>query len=165
MTTESPPPATLALLEGFPVHVRLPVQWGDQDAFGHVNNTVYLRWFETARIAYSDRAGLLQIDQSQKLAPILAAVSCNYRRQIRFPDTVWVGARVSKLGRTSLTMQHRVVSERQELIAAEGDCVVVTFDYQQQKPVPVPEELRLALRRLEGPTLENRPSSPKTPSE
>jgi acyl-CoA thioesterase FadM len=62
-------------------------------------------------------------------------------------------------------MQHRVVSERQELIAAEGDCVVVTFDYQQQKPVPVPEELRLALRRLEGPTLENRPSSPKTPSE
>ena len=73
MTTECPSSVTRALLEGFPVHVRLPVQWGDQDAFGHVNNTVYLRWFETARIAYSDRAGLLQIDQSQRLAPILAA--------------------------------------------------------------------------------------------
>jgi len=57
-----------------------------------------------------------------------------------------------------------VVSERQGLIAAEGDCVVVTFDYQLQKPVPVPEELRLALRRLEGQSLENRPPAPETPS-
>jgi acyl-CoA thioester hydrolase len=164
MTADSPTPATLALLEGFPVHVRLPVQWGDQDAFGHVNNTVYLRWFETARIAYSDQAGLLQIDQSQRLAPILAAVSCNYRRQIRFPDTVWIGARVSKLGRTSLTMQHCVISERQGVIAAEGDCVVVTFDYQTQRPVAVPQELRLALERIEGRPLESRRPAPEPPS-
>lgn len=154
MTTDSSPANPLALLEGFPVHVCLPVQWGDQDAFGHVNNTVYLRWFETARIAYSDQVGLLQVDQSQRLGPILAAISCNYRRQIKFPDTVWVGARVSKVGRTSLTMQHRVVSERQRLIAAEGDCVVVTFDYQLQKPVPVPQELRNALGRIEGRRLD-----------
>jgi acyl-CoA thioester hydrolase len=164
MTTDSPSPVILALLEGFPVHVRLPVQWGDQDAFGHVNNTVYLRWFETARIAYSDRAGLLQIDQSQSLAPILAAVSCNYRRQIRFPDTVWIGARVSKLGRTSLTMQHRVISERQGLIAAEGDCVVVTFDYRQQRPVAVPQELRLALQQIEGHAIESLRPAPGPPS-
>jgi len=100
--------AELASLQtDFPVWITLPVQWGDQDAFGHVNNTVYLRWFESSRIEYSQRVGLAQVDATQRVAPILAAVSCNYRRQIRFPDTVLVGARIVRLGRTSMTMQHR----------------------------------------------------------
>ena len=142
--------AELASLQtDFPVWITLPVQWGDQDAFGHVNNTVYLRWFESSRIEYSQQVGLAQVDATQRVAPILAAVSCNYRRQIRFPDTVLVGARIVRLGRTSMTMQHRVLSTANRELSAEGDCVVVTYDYVTKRPIPIPADLRDAIARVE----------------
>ncbi|MSR58521.1 MAG: acyl-CoA thioesterase [Planctomycetaceae bacterium] len=138
-------------LAGFPVLCTLPIQWGDQDAFGHVNNTIYLRWFESARIAYGNQVGLSQLFERQKIGPILAAVQCNYRRQLIFPDTVHIGARITKIGRTSLVMEHRVVSETLKTIAAEGDSTVVMFDYAAQKPVPVSLALRQAILEIEGP--------------
>lgn len=138
------------LKEGFPVWIALPVQWGDQDAFGHVNNTVYLRWFESARIAYGLRVNLTETSAGERVGPILAAISCNYRRQLMFPDAVHIGARITRIGRSSLTMEHRVISEQLHAVAAEGDSTLVTFDYAAQKSVPLPDTIRAAIERLEG---------------
>ena len=91
-----------ALLEGYPVVISVTVQWGDQDAFGHVNNTVYFRWFESARIAYFLRIGLRTLQADERVGPILASSSCEYRKSITFPDTVRVGVRVTRIGRTSI---------------------------------------------------------------
>ena len=99
------------LLAGYPVAVALPVLWGDQDTFHHVNNVVYFRWFETARIAYNRRVGLMTSDKVPPIGPILAATSSSYRRQITEPDTVHVAVRVVKIGRTSLGLEHIVVSQ------------------------------------------------------
>ncbi len=140
------------LRRGFPVWVTLPVQWGDQDAFGHVNNTVYFRWFESARIAYGGRIDLSESGDGQKVAPILAAITCNYRRQLKYPDTVHVGARIIRIGRSSLTMEHRLVSEAWRAIAAEGDSTLVAFDYAAQTPVPVPAAVRSRIEQLEEKT-------------
>ncbi len=138
------------LREGFPIWVTLPVQWGDQDAFGHVNNTVYFRWFESARIAYGGRIDLSESGDGGKIAPILAAITCNYRRQLKYPDTVHVGARIVRIGRSSLTMEHRLVSEAWRAVVAEGDSTLVAFDYAAQKPVPVPAAVRSRIEQLEG---------------
>ena len=62
--------------------ITLPVQWGDQDLFGHVNNTVYFRWFETARVDYLNRIGLARLHGDEEHGPILAHIACNYRRQL-----------------------------------------------------------------------------------
>ena len=51
----------------WPVTIELPVQWGDMDSFGHVNNVVYLRWFESARIAYGNRIGLADLKATQAM--------------------------------------------------------------------------------------------------
>lgn len=139
-----------ALLDGFPLFIIQPIQWGDQDAFGHVNNTIYLRWFESARIAYTDRMGLSQLMETQRIGPILAAISCSFRRQLTYPDTVRIGARISRIGRTSMVMEHRVVSERLQEIAADGDSTIVTFDYGENRSVPVPEAVRAAIHQIEG---------------
>lgn len=139
------------LLTGFPVICSLPVQWGDQDAFAHVNNTTYIRWFESSRFAYGTESGMSQLYEAQKIGPILAHVSCNYRRQLVFPDTVHIGARITKIGRTSMLMEHRIVSESLKAVAAEGDSTIVMFDYDAQKPVPVSTALRKTLAALEGP--------------
>lgn len=138
-----------AALAEFPALFSLPIQWGDQDAFQHVNNVVYLRWFETARIAYLEQSGLDPILASHGIGPILANLSCNYRKQLLYPDRVTIGARITRLGRTSLAMQHAVYSDRLQAIAADGESIVVLFDYKSQKPVPIPDDVRQAVNRFE----------------
>jgi acyl-CoA thioester hydrolase len=140
------------MLTGFPITLTLPVLWGDQDAFGHVNNTACIRWFESARVKY-----LEAIEEGDGAAarlppgigPILANVTCNYRRQINYPDTVVIGAKITKIGNTSFTMAHAVWSEAQQAIVADGDSIVVTFDYSAQRPIRVPDALRAAIAKLE----------------
>lgn len=141
------------LLAGFPVIITMPVQWGDQDAFGHVNNTVYLRWFESARITYGERIGLSALMATHKIGPILAAIRCNYLRQLNYPDTVRIGARISRIGRSSMVMEHQVESETTGMIVAEGDSTIVVFNYVTNRSTPVTEELRAAVNQLEGKTL------------
>lgn len=144
-----------AELAAFPAVIRLPVQWGDQDAFGHVNNIVYFRWFESARIAYLERIGLGEkhagkSESGGNVGPILAAIGCNYRRQIKYPDTVIVGARIVRIGRSSMTMAHMVWSDAHQAVAADGESTVVVFDYQANQPRRVPDEFRALIEKLEG---------------
>ena len=139
-----------APLLSFPVVISCPVQWGDQDAFGHVNNTIYFRWFESGRIAYFERLGLGHRLSESGIGPILAAINCNYRRPLSYPDTVQIGTRVTKVGNSSLTIAHAVFSERLEGVAAEGDSVVVLLNYGTQKPIRVPDDLRATIAGLEG---------------
>lgn len=126
----------------FPAVVKLPVQWGDQDLFGHVNNTVYFRWFESSRVTYWYESGLQTLMQPMGLGPILASVTCDYKKQIRYPDTVHVGAKILKMGLSSVTLQHEVYSEHHQATAAVGKSVIVLFDYQKQHPVPIEGEIR-----------------------
>lgn len=135
-------------LREFPVTIALPVQWGDQDAFGHVNNLVPLRWFESSRIAYLERCGLGHMMSAQTLGPIVASVTCHYRRQLLYPDTVLAATRVERIGRSSLVLTHAVYSRTQEAIAADGETVIVFFDYSTNRPRRVPEEARASLLSL-----------------
>src|SRR5438552_19175865 len=94
------------LLKEYPIILTLPILWGDQDAFGHVNNTVYFRWFESGRIAYLERINMAHRTSGNEVGPILAAIGCNYRRQLTYPDTVHGGTRVARIGRTSMVIAH-----------------------------------------------------------
>jgi acyl-CoA thioester hydrolase len=139
-----------AELQQHPVVLSWPVQWGDQDALGHVNNTIYFRWMESARIEYFRQAGLGHLMSNQGVGPILASIHCDFRRQLHFPDTILISASVSGIGRTSMKMVHRLYSTSQQVLAAEGSSVLVMFDYQQQRPVLVSDAIRAAVERLEG---------------
>lgn len=138
-----------AELADFPVAVSLPVQWGDQDAFGHVNNTAAIRWLESARIAYFDQAGLHDLLTNQSVGIILASITCHYRQQLNFPDTVTVGARISRLGNTSITMEHVIHSRQLGQIAADGTSVVVVFDYENNHAARIPNNVRETIERIE----------------
>lgn len=140
-------------LAHFPVAIRLSVQWGDQDAFNHVNNTVYFRWCESARIEYLNQLGLNNRSDLAGIGPILAAIGCNYRRPVTYPDHVQISSRVTRLGRSSLTMEHLIYSESQCQVVADATSTIVIFDYQSQKSQPVPETVRQIIERLEGKSL------------
>ena len=142
-------------LAGFPVIISLPVQWGDMDSFGHVNNTLFFRWFESARIAYLERSSMEHQLDEQGLGPILASITCNYRRQLHYPDTVLIGARVGQLGRSSMTMEHAVYSQQLQAIAADGNAAVVVFNYQTSRPTRIPQCVRAAVEKTEGRSFAN----------
>jgi acyl-CoA thioester hydrolase len=144
---ESPPPHRA--LSGFAFTIELPILWGDQDAFGHVNNTLSFRWFESARIAYLERSGMAALMQACDVGPILASVNCNFRRQLRYPDSVQIGARISRLGRTSFTMEHAVYSVSQQTVASDGSSTVVVFDYKTHRPQRISDDLRTAAERFD----------------
>jgi len=141
------------LLTDFPVITILPVQWGDQDCFAHVNNTVYFRWCETARIEYFEQIGLPATPPGDGIGPILASIECNFRRPVKHPDTVAVGSRVTRIGNSSFQMEHHIASRRVKAIVAEASSTIVYLDYGRHKPVPLPASLRLAIARLEGQSL------------
>jgi acyl-CoA thioester hydrolase len=137
--------------EQFRVLLDWPVQWGDQDKFGHVNNTVYFRWFESSRVEYMHRLGLSHMHGSDDHGPILAHVGCNFRRQLEFPDTVRIGSRVTHIGRSSVKIEHALWSVKQNLVlAADGESTFVLFDYKHQHPIRVSDEIRQAIEALEG---------------
>src|SRR5579859_1999028 len=118
------------------------------DAFGHVNNVVYLRWFESARIAYFERAGILS--QMPEAGPILARQEIDYRFPLRHPDRLFVSATATKLGNTSLTMALQLRSHAHErAIAAEGLAVIVWFDYRIGRKAPLSDDLRKRIEALE----------------
>lgn len=139
-----------AALSGHPVVVTLPVQWGDQDAFGHVNGVVYFRWFETARVKYLDQGSLGHLMSRAGTGPILASIKCDYRLQLKYPDTVEVSASISEIGTSSMKMSHVLFSQAQQAVAAEAESTVVMFDYTTQRPTRVPDSVRAQIEKLEG---------------
>jgi len=138
------------LLDGFPVVIELPVVWGEMDAFRHVNNVVFFRYFETARIAYFDKMNYMKIMEETGIGPILASTQCRYRFPLTYPDTISVGARVPSLQEDRFTMEYRIVSHRHNRIAAEGDALVVSYDYRKNTKAPLPEVVRRHILRVEG---------------
>ena len=112
------------------------------DAFGHVNNAVYLRYFESARIAFFREIAIPHREVQASTAPILAKTSCEFKAPLTYPDTVDVQAWVSRIGTKSFTMRYEVRSREQNKVAASGDGVIVWFDYAAERSVPIPDDLR-----------------------
>ena len=138
------------ILKEFPVVVEFPVAWGEMDAQQHVNNVVYFRYIENARIAYYDKIEAWQILDKTALGTVLASTECIYKVPLTYPDTISVGARITKIEADRFTMQYLVVSHRLGRIAAEGKGVLVTYDFRANKKIPVPEELRKNITALEA---------------
>ena len=138
------------LLAGYPVVIEIPVAWGEMDAFQHVNNIVYLRYAESARIAYIERAGLSDTMTMTGVGPILASLQCRYKFPLIYPDTARVGVRVSEIGVDRFTVLFRIVSTAHQRVAAEGDSVIVSYDYRAGCKVPLPAAMRAAIEALEG---------------
>ena len=144
-------PSREPLLSLWPVTIELPIQWGDMDSFGHVNNVMYLRWFESARIAYFQAAGILARMETERIGPILARSTIDYRIALQYPDEVRVAATVTKLGTTSFTMALRLRSRANDRnIAAEGENVIVMIDYRTQRKVPLWDSLRAGIEGFEA---------------
>lgn len=141
--------AEMPNLSDFPVVIDLPVLWGDMDAYQHVNNVMYFRYFESSRIAYADQLSFYQVQQTTGIGPILAATSCRFIRPLRYPDTIRVGCRTVHLTETEIHQEHIIYSNRKGKLAASGTAIVVAYDYRQQHRSTFPQPLLERMLALE----------------
>jgi len=132
----------------------LPIRWGDMDAMGHVNNTVYFRYMEQARISWFDRL-VPEDDAWQSTGIVIANATCNYRRAITYPGTVEVKLYVGVPGGASVPTYYelRVIQgeTRDPVPYADGAATVVFIDMKTQKSRRIPEAIRARLERAEAP--------------
>ena len=121
----------------------LSVRWRDLDAFNHVNNAMYLRYLEEARLRW-----FLTLDgpwMDENVGPVLASVLANFRRPIGWPEDVIVELFVERIGNASCTVGHRILSAKDpSVLYCDGHGVIVWFDKRSGKSAPLPDSVRLA---------------------
>ena len=123
---------------------RIPIRWGDMDAMGHVNNTVYFRYMEQARISWFGE--LVPEDEAwQSTGIVIANAICNYRRPITYPGTVEVKLYVGSPGGSSVPTYYELRVGEDATPCADGEAVVVFIDLKLQKPARMPEDIRQRL--------------------
>lgn len=138
------------LLSEYPVLIEIPIEWGDMDAFQHVNNKVYFRHFESVRIAYLHKIGFDEVMQDSGIGPILASTQCRYKVPLTYPDQVTIGAKVDTIETDRFLMKYAVVSQKLRKIAAVGEGLIVTFDYQKNEKVAIPAVIKQRMVDLES---------------
>ncbi len=134
----------------YPCRLELAVQWGEMDAFGHVNNLTYFRWFESGRMDYLRQVGYLAHMEATGQGPILAHTECRFRAPLAWPDGVLVETGVEELDVDRFLMRYRVTALSSGVVAAEGSGRMVSFDYRSGGKCPLPTAVREAILRIEG---------------
>jgi len=132
----------------YPFVQPIVVAFRDIDALGHVNNATYLSYFEDARVRY-----LLQLQGDNNLAHltmVVAEATVQYRKPVFYGDDLEIGVRITSIGTKSLTLDYGLYRLPDQLLMAEGRTVLVWYDYATQQSVPVPDEFRRSVARMQG---------------
>jgi len=124
--------------------LEMPIRWGDMDAMGHVNNTVYFRYMEQLRISWFDTLGFRPEPAGE--GPLIVNASCTFLRELQYPGTVLARQYVGAMGRSSFeTFVDMLRTDDPQTVYAQGAAKVVWVDYSKHKSAPLPEFARQAI--------------------
>ena len=131
----------------YPAFTQISTRWSDNDIYGHVNNSVYYFWFDTAVNEYLIKAGALDIHAGAVIG-LVVETGCAYFAPTAFPDTIHAGIRVDHIGTSSVRYAVGLFANDEDAAAAAGHFTHVYVDRQTRRPVPLPEALRTALEAI-----------------
>ena len=130
------------ILKDFSFIIDMKVDWGHMDAFQHVNNIEYFKYFQTARIAYFEKINSDDFFEESRISSILGSTQCKFIYPLFYPDSISVGVRVDSMADNYFTMKYEVVSHNHQRLVAAGDAKVVAFDYANNTKASIPDEVR-----------------------
>lgn len=142
MSREAPAPRS-----DFKVWQSFTTRWADNDAYGHVNNTVFYEWFDSAVNAWLVKQGLLDIEAGDPIA-LVVETRCSYFAPLAFPEPVDVGLVVAQLGRSSVRYRIGVFAAGSGQAAAQGEFVHVLVDRTSRRSVEMPQNWRRAFEAI-----------------
>ena len=138
------------ILKEYKVMTVMKVQWGDMDAYQHVNNVVYVRWGENARIDYLHALKeFASASEKIDLTPILAFQSVKYISPLVYPDTIFIGTKTEEIKEDRIVLKSFYYSEKQQKLVAIKTHEVVLFDYEKQRKILIPHELIRVINQFE----------------
>lgn len=129
-----------------PVTITFPIAWGEQDAFGHLNNVAYLRYFENVRMHLLEQVGILRSHRDHRIGVILASTTCNFLLPVHWPQVLTVSTACDHIGHTSFRLVYTITNEA-GVECATGSSVLVMYDYASAHKVEIPFAIREALAR------------------
>ena len=138
------------LLQDYPVRTEISVAWGEMDALQHVNNAVYFRYFETARIDYCQAIHLMETLASMNVGPVVSETQCRYKMPVTFPDTLTVGSKVIEMRDDRFTMEYAIVSTKHQAITTVGRATIVMFDFKSGQKAAIPKVVREYITKVEA---------------
>ncbi|MEE2931984.1 MAG: thioesterase family protein [Pseudomonadota bacterium] len=133
--------------EKFPFFVDIPTRWMDSDMYGHVNNVEYYSYIDTAVNMHLVKKIMLDPNTAPVFG-VVAETGCKYFREIRHPDIVETGIRVTRIGNSSVTYQAALFRRSDESLAALGHFVHVYVDRKTRKPTTIPNAFRKELNKI-----------------
>ncbi|UCX06415.1 acyl-CoA thioesterase [Shewanella glacialimarina] len=128
-----------------PIHTKIPVAWGEMDALQHVNNAVYFKYFETARLDFFNQINLLEDLHKTGVGPVLSETNARYKRPVTFPDTLIIGVTISDIQADRFIMHYTAFSEAQQAVTTQGWAKIVMFNFKTGKKADLTPPLLNAL--------------------
>lgn len=136
------------MAENFHITLQLRIDWAELDLFGHVNNVMFMKYVQAARVNYWEKMGLYQDFLVSKKGPMLASVHCDFKKPLFYPGEVTIRSRVEFVKNTSFGFHHELLNADGE-IAAEAHDVLVYFDFNTNQKAQLPETYRSAIEKIE----------------
>lgn len=121
--------------------ITLRIDWSETDSFGHVNNVMFMKYAQAARLNYVEAIGLMKMHRTQKIGFMVAEVNCQFKKELHFPGYVTITTKVAFIKTTSFSLEHTIANSDGETVAIAKD-VLVVFDFNKNEKCPIPGEIR-----------------------
>ena len=128
--------------------MELRIDWSEIDAFGHVNNLSILKYVQAARVNYLEIIGLMQMQATIKIGPILASTTCQFRKPLFYPGQVTIYTNVDNVKNSSFHVQHQIINDKKELVAEAQD-IIVFYDFNKNTKLTISDEIKEKIAELE----------------
>jgi acyl-CoA thioester hydrolase len=135
----------------FPVKLKLRIDWGDIDSFGHVNNVAIFKYIQASRVKYIEKLGLSKMHNESKIGPVLASCQCEFKIPLYYPGQITILSRVDFIKNTSFSICHRIIDDKNQ-VTGEAKDILVLFDFNNNSKVQIPQKIRNRIEKLENRT-------------
>jgi acyl-CoA thioester hydrolase len=110
----------------------LRLDWSEMDLFGHINNVSYFKYLQASRVNFWEALGMNKLHETEGIGPSLAKTSCSFLKPLHYPGTIRIEVRVDWTKNSSFQLHHRIYDANENL-CAEGEDVVVMFNYRENR--------------------------------
>lgn len=135
----------------YPVKLELRIDWAELDLFGHVNNVMFFKYVQAARLHYWETIGLYQHFLKTNLGPMVASVNCQFKKPLHYPGNIMITTSMKFIRNSSFSFIHQIWNDAGELVA-EAEDVMVMFDFNKNEKIPFPDAFRKKVETLESKT-------------
>ncbi len=133
----------------FPLKLPLRIDWSEMDLFGHVNNVMFMKYIQAARVNYWEKTGITDLFLNTKIGTMLASTGCTFLKPLHYPGNITMQTRLEFIKTTSFGLHHQILNEKNE-VAAEGHDVIVLYDFSKNIKMEIPEEIRKNMEKFNG---------------